>query len=274
MIQMADLRRRRRRDTTTNAMFVAYKVEEAASNAALSKPLILNLREISNLRSLVTNGDDPNQKDFVRTDVLGFCEVSIVPFGLGKAIAPAQTINPPQLAKLTITIDSNGNFFDDESEVLKPRSMVTQGARTNYADRPVLTNLSVDMRARRSGVGSKLVEACERVVSREWGKSEMVLEVEDENKAALSWYQKRGYRVLFSDSTSKRYDVSGLVVKKVKCTRQVLRKAMNTGLPTIGNSGGSTLLPGNNSQNNSPFDSLSEISSTVWKRLTKQRIDG
>lgn len=243
-LQMADLRRRRRRDTNTNAMFVAYKVEEASFNAALSKPLILDLRGVFNLKSLA-GAFDQNNNDYVRTDVLGFCEVTMVPFGLGAA----RPSNPQSLVATSLT-DSNGNYYiegDNSPNGIPPASEAP--ARTNYANRPVLTNLSVDMKARKSGVGSKLVEACERAVSREWGKQEIVLEVEDENALALSWYQKRGYRALFSDESSKRYDVSGLVVKKVRCTRRVMRKSLNSIMPssTDSNSGSAA---------KSPFDSF------------------
>lgn len=254
-IQMADLRRRRGRDTYTNAMYVAYKVEEASSTDALSKPLILNLREVYNLKSLA--GASDQNTDYVRGDVLGFCEVTIVPFGLG-----SRTTSNSQSLVPALT-DSNGNYYEgDNTNGNSPASAAP--VRTNFADRPVLTNLSVDMKARKSGVGSELVEACERTVSREWGKSEIVLEVEDENVAARTWYQKRGYRVLFSDSTSKRYDVSGLVVKKVKCTRQVLRKPLNNRPSPM------TALSSTN-ETKSPFDSFGGINSAL-KRLRENML--
>ena len=136
--------------------------------------------------------------------------------------------------------------------------------RTNIADRPVLTNLSVAINARKSGVGSKLVDACEKTVSREWGKSEIVLEVEEDNVTASSWYQKRGYRVLFSDSISKRYDVGGLVVKKVPCTRQVLRKPLNNRSTTQR----ATVASINDSETSmtSPFNSFGSVGDAL-KRL-------
>ena len=256
-IQMADLRRRRSRNTNTNAMFVAYRVEEATADTALSKPLILNSREVYNLQSLP--GATDQSKDYVRSDVLGFCEVTIVPFGIGAPV----TINPRKSVLVPALVDSNGNFYDDD---MPNNSPVTPPSptRTNIADRPVLTNLSVAINARKSGVGSKLVDACEKTVSREWGKSEIVLEVEEDNVTASSWYQKRGYRVLFSDSISKRYDVGGLVVKKVPCTRQVLRKPLNNRSTTQR----ATVASINDSETSmtSPFDSFGSVGDAL-KRL-------
>lgn len=256
-IQMADLRRRRSRDINTNAMFVAYRVEEASSDSVLSKPLILNLREVYNLKSLP--GATDQTKDYIRSDVLGFCEVTIVPFGIGAPVS----IKPQQSLLVPALLDSNGNFYDDDAPI-NPPALSPSPTRTNIADRPVLTNLSVDLDARKSGVGSKLVEACEKTVSREWGKSEIVLEVEEDNVAASTWYQKRGYRVLFSDAISKRYDVSGFVVKKVRCTRQVLRKPLNNRSTTQM----ATLASLNNNETgmSSPFDNFVGVGDAL-KRL-------
>lgn len=213
MIQMADLRRRRARDTMTNAMFVAYKVEEAPPDAAQSKPLILKVRDVNNLNEIATG----ETTDFVRGEVLGFCEVSMVPFGL---------------APVTMPPLPNGHIYDTAGgDKLNSRRLVPKRMRNTDIPRPVLTNLSVKVEARASGVGSKLLQACERTASVELGRSELCLEVEDDNVAARIWYQKRGYRVLFSDPTSRRYDVSGLFLKKVGCTRQILRKSLNSFSP-------------------------------------------
>ena len=210
LIQTADLKRRRIRDQRTNAMFVAYRVDEASSTDYQSRPLILNMKEVYNLNANIMS----NEKDYVRGEVLGFCEVSTVPFGL----APS-TFNS--------ALDDDDNFFDydQQNDNMNSKRMLPKRMRYSETERPVLTNLSVKLEARRSGVGSKLLDACERA-ARSWGKTEIVLEVEEENVAARKWYQKRGYRVLFSDPTSKRYDVNGLVLKKVRCTRQILRKSL------------------------------------------------
>jgi GNAT superfamily N-acetyltransferase len=216
-IQMADLRRRRSRDVKTNAMFVAYKVEEASSNAYRSQPLILNMRDIHNIHALPAK--DTSMTDYVRTDILGFCEVSMVPFGL-----VPNSIRGPALEKEYHVYDDDGDYDNKKSE----RFVSKRARKADTIARPVLTNLSVKIEARTSGVGTKLLEACERAAASEWGKYEMVLEVEDDNQAARRWYQKRGYRVLFSDPSCRRYDVGGMYLKKVSCTRQVMSKSLNS----------------------------------------------
>jgi ribosomal protein S18 acetylase RimI-like enzyme len=90
--------------------------------------------------------------------------------------------------------------------------------------RPVLTNLAVSSKARQSGIGSQLLEECERHIVRVWDLNEVVLEVEDYNTNAVEFYRKRGYQVLFSDPASRRFDINGLVLRKVSCTREIMRK--------------------------------------------------
>lgn len=92
--------------------------------------------------------------------------------------------------------------------------------------RPILTNLAVSRSARTLGIGGKLLDRCESHVARNWRMGEIVLEVEDYNTQALNFYTKRGYEVLYADPASRRFDVSGLVLRKVRCTRQVLRKVL------------------------------------------------
>jgi ribosomal protein S18 acetylase RimI-like enzyme len=100
--------------------------------------------------------------------------------------------------------------------------------------RPVLTNLAVSSKARKSGIGSQLLEECERHIVRVWNLNEVVLEVEDYNKNALEFYGKRGYQVVFSDPASRRYDVNGLVLRKIRCTREIMRKNLTAQQPQTG----------------------------------------
>jgi ribosomal protein S18 acetylase RimI-like enzyme len=93
-------------------------------------------------------------------------------------------------------------------------------------NRAVLTNLAVSPIARKSGIGSKLLKACEDHVVRKWDMKEIVLEVEDYNGNALEFYSKRGYQIMFSDPASRRFDVGGLFLRKVRCTREILRKPL------------------------------------------------
>jgi ribosomal protein S18 acetylase RimI-like enzyme len=205
-LQAGDLDRRRRRDADTNFMFVARKVERVNTASTVNgdyrnkkaQPLILDNRQIENLRNIGNNnsneeeeangGSDWNDPDYVRGEILGFVEVTQRPYGLG---------------------GSYSNTFPV------------------VANRAVLTNLSVKAEARGMGVGSKLMQCCERAVRDVWNMDEIVLEVEDDNPVAEAFYRKRGYRVVFEDPTSRRYDTSGLFLRQVRCKRKIMRKVLN-----------------------------------------------
>ena len=97
--------------------------------------------------------------------------------------------------------------------------------------RPALTNLSVRTEARGSGVGSELVAACEAAVTSPpplWNLREIVLEVEEDNVRAQQFYQQRGYKGLWTDPASRRYDTTGLWLQQVRCKRLVMRKDLST----------------------------------------------
>jgi ribosomal protein S18 acetylase RimI-like enzyme len=137
----------------------------------------------------------------------------------------------------------------------RPYGMGEEGI---MVERPVLTNLSVCVAARQSGVGSALVTACERVAYSEYCSGggggvnhrrrsinnnindavtdgytknniitvvpEIILEVEDDNWNAIQFYRKRGYVDVCIDPTSRRYDTTGLWLQQVRCKRLVMRK--------------------------------------------------
>jgi GNAT superfamily N-acetyltransferase len=180
-LQTGDLRRRRERYPQTNEMFLAYQVEPASNGAAMTQPLILDLDQVHNFPPYARKS---NNQEYVRGDLLGFCEITQRAYGLGRQI--------------------------DETEMM----------------RPVLTNLAVSRTARKLGIGSQLLDECEGHAARQWKLNEMVLEVEDYNTRALDFYGKRGYNVVFSDPASRRFDVGGLVLRKVRCTRNILRKTL------------------------------------------------
>ena len=196
-LQQNDLRRRRANKPDANFMLVARRVKPADACAVRSTPLILDLSAVHNLEASSSSFDD-----YVRGEVVGFVEVTQKPYGLGR----------------TETFDYAEEHSDDVGEV--PPS--TSGCQT----RPILTNLSVVYEARRSGVGSKLVQRCEEEVIRLWNKHEIVLEVEEDNLQALAFYKKRGYKVLLEDPTSRRYDASGLWLQQKRCKRFIMRKLL------------------------------------------------
>lgn len=192
-LQQADLRRRRNRNPNTNMMFVARRVVPASAESFKKTPLILDLEKVVNLPA------DNGGGDYVRGQVLGFVEVTQRPYGLGES-------------KIG---------FDEESKINLRKSSF-------YDKRPILTNLSVAYDARKSGLGTKLVDICEQEVLRRWYMKEIILEVEDDNENALRFYQKRGYKILFADPASRQYDTSGLWLKQVRCSRQVMYKRLDS----------------------------------------------
>jgi ribosomal protein S18 acetylase RimI-like enzyme len=91
--------------------------------------------------------------------------------------------------------------------------------------RPVISNLAVDARYRRYGIGSSLLRACEDAV-KEWDYDEIVLQVEDDNVNAKAFYEKQGFHILFMDRAARRYDTSGFLLQNVRCTKITLRKVL------------------------------------------------
>ena len=205
-LQTGDLKLRRNKYQGCNEMFLAYEVIPATgSDSWGSKPLIVEPEKIYNMPR-----DSNINDDFVRGRLLGFCEITQRPYGLGKGYG---LDNPGSGGR-----SSQGDdfYYSEEDET-----------NDSGKNRPVLTNLAVSADVRKYGIGSKLVDACERKAAAEWKMNEIVLEVEDYNDTALKFYRKRGYTIVFNDPASRRYDVGGIMLKKVRCTRQILRKSLS-----------------------------------------------
>lgn len=152
---------------------------------------------------------DPNAK-YTTENVLGFVDVTEKNFGLA---------SEDDVSSKLVGFEESTTIANGENAPVRRKS-------ARREQRPVLTNLSVAMEARCSGVGSALVDACENAVMEEWSRKfyEMVLEVEEENIAAQKFYEKRGYIALFADPTSRRYDTSGFVLKNERTTKICYRK--------------------------------------------------
>lgn len=179
-------------------MFVARRVIPMKSpKVALTTPLILDLDRIENLEiDVVTSGGSPiGTIDYVRGEIVGFCEVSERQYGLG-----------------------------DVAGATRGKRKTPNGRPNPY--RPFLTNLSVTNEARNSGIGSKLVEACEAAVE-DWGGVEVILEVEADNDRALAFYEKRGYDTVFSDPTGRRFTTGGFFLSKERCIKVCMRKPLD-----------------------------------------------
>jgi ribosomal protein S18 acetylase RimI-like enzyme len=199
-LQRSDLLNRKCSRKFVNDMFVARRVLPATNKVDLKAPLILDTSTICNV--------DEDVEDYVKGEVIGFCEVTERHFGLG----------PP---------------YDDNA-----REAIKDGVSLM---RPVLTNLAVHPSFRKGGVGSRLLETCEQTVANDWTKCEIILEVEEDNPGALEFYLRRGYSVVFEDPTSRRFSTNGLFVNKEKCTKICMRKGLRVEEKSS-SSLGSTLL--------------------------------
>ena len=169
-----------------------------------SNNIIGDTSQIYNLDQLLkTTQSNGGREVYISGEVIGYCEVTEKNFGLGGKFSNTKTMKSP----------SNKKKKKSVSE--KPR--------------PYLGNLSVVDYARNSGVGSKLVDTCEEVVQSWNGKhTEIVLQVEEDNKAAIQFYKRRGYEFVFADPTCRRYDTSGFILKETRITKYAMRKQFDT----------------------------------------------
>ena len=224
-LQQSDLRIRRKRYPDTNMMFIAREVVPVTDtntyNMVLeSKPLILDLNNVYNLSPEQRRQATAMGQDYVQGEVLGFVEVTLRPYGLATGQQPL----PSQLYE-----DESSTTTTTTTTALHQLQRFNALHNTFNSKRPVLTNLSVKYEARKSGVGSRLMERCESEVMQQsqWSPKEIILEVEDDNLNALSFYEKRGYQELFEDPAGRKFDTSGFLLRQLRCCRKVMRKDLN-----------------------------------------------
>ena len=176
-------------------MFFAREVVPAPAQGA-AKAETVDVRSVYNAEFL-GDGGGASGREYVLGDVLGFVEVAEKVFRIGERYEAA---------------GGGGGAEGWEADV-----------------RPFLSNLSVAERARGSGVGSGLVECCESSIQ-SWPTQykDIVLQVEDDNKLARSFYEKRGYVALFADPACRRFDTSGFLLRKVPTTKVAMRKVLGS----------------------------------------------
>lgn len=144
---------------------------------------------------------------YVRGPLVGFVEVSNIPYNLGRV---------------------------EDLEYAK--------AGMRSPKRPLVSHLAVERRARNSGIGSQLLEACERHVQVQWNAKEIILEVEENDDngsiglesdtvglsgsvAVINYLNRRGYEVLFAEPSSQRYDPeTGGVLEQIQHRKDVMHK--------------------------------------------------
>lgn len=168
-------------------------------------------KRVAEDESRIYNLDEsrPAGGGYVAGEIVGYSEVSEKNFGLG------------------------GNF---ESGGKKRRDGTSGG---EGRPRPYLSNLCVAAPARRSGVGSRLLDACEEAV-RDWdaGHAEMVLQVEEDNPSAIRFYEGRGWEVAFADPACRSYDTSGFFLRERRVTKLAMVKRLDApGTATNGGEG-------------------------------------
>jgi ribosomal protein S18 acetylase RimI-like enzyme len=193
-----------------NEMFVAYQVIRAEPHVAQRKPLLLDLSQVVQQHGAPSSFPvdqiyhDDEDVEYVRGELLGFCEVTERYLGLD----------------MHHHLHHHSMYYQQQQTPMILPSLYTAQVR------PVLTNLAVKPKARQLGIGSALVQACEDAVRQRGRFSELVLEVEADNTAAMNFYQKRGYQILYQDPACRRYNVDGWWLRKVPCTRVVMRKSV------------------------------------------------
>ena len=180
-----------------------YSVEDGVSNNVNGKEadvIIESDCQIFNAEQLSSRGGGESR--LVIGEIIGYCEMMEKKFGLGG--------------------NFEGNDPNDTEEKL----------------RPYLGNLSVAKYARFSGVGSKLLDECEAIVS-EWGAghTEIVLQVEEDNTSAIQFYKRRGWEFVFADPTCRRYDTSGFFLKESRITKYAMIKRLDQRMKAPGQNG-------------------------------------
>jgi ribosomal protein S18 acetylase RimI-like enzyme len=185
-------------------MFLAYQVVEAEEGSSAS-PLISD--DLDRVYNFPTNGIGHDANHNVGDNTLPSSRSS----------NDQEYVRGDLLGFVEITQRSYSLGPDDETDV-----------------RPFLTNLAVSNKARQSGIGSQLMEACERHIVDVWNMKDVALEVDDDNSNALAFYSKRGYQYRFSSSACQRYDASGWFLKKVQCTKEIRLKTLSVGTTTKG----------------------------------------
>ncbi len=215
-VQLAYLRNYQRGDILSRNAFkkdqlvdliVARRVYsiDAATNLNSNAKLIEDSdNQIFNADQL-PSGEDESK--LVAGEMIGYCEIMEKKFGLG------------------------GNFEGNqvsEDEVNEDENEEEEEKEVEEKLRPYLGNLSVVKYARRSGVGSKLMDEGEQVV-REWdaGHTEIVLQVEEDNPSAIKFYKRRGWEFVFADPTCRRYDTSGFFLKESRVTKYAMIKRLD-----------------------------------------------
>ena len=211
-LQLAYLRNYQRGDILSRNTFkkdqlVDLIVARRVYSVDASSPMNANSNEIIDSDNEIFNADclPTGESKLVAGEIIGYCEMMEKKFGLGGKFEGQQPNNDDMK-------DNDDQEDKEEEEKL----------------RPYLGNLSVVKYARRSGVGSRLMDEGEQIV-REWdaGHTEIVLQVEEDNPSAIQFYKRRGWEYVFADPTCRRYDTSGFFLKESRITKYCMIKRLD-----------------------------------------------
>lgn len=196
-MQYSDLRMVKFTPSSMRSMFVA-KAAEPVPAVKYNDDVIHDLSSIYNSEYL-----SGGETDFFKPGkIIGFCQITARQFDL----------EPPSLSTEKKKNSSKRKLY------------------------PILTNLAVEASARKSGVGSQLLSCAEEAVTQQWNPPyrELVLQVEDDNPNAIQFYKRRGFKELFADPNTSRYDTSGVFLRKEQSTKLCMRKELGTSLSAPG----------------------------------------
>lgn len=92
--------------------------------------------------------------------------------------------------------------------------------------RAFAANLAVSQKARRAGIGQRLVERA-AAEAEEWGFDTLYVQVEEDNVNACSFYEALGFSFLLRDPAARRFNAEGLFLR----TESIAKLTLWKGLP-------------------------------------------
>lgn len=88
---------------------------------------------------------------------------------------------------------------------------------------PKISNLVVAEQYRGCGVGKRLVNMS-IAKAKDWGFNQVILEVQEDNTAALNFYISMGFDRLYKDAQGERFEFNGLYFNRLREPKIVMRK--------------------------------------------------
>ncbi|GMH59867.1 hypothetical protein TL16_g02918 [Triparma laevis f. inornata] len=144
-------------------------------------------------------------KDPTTGEVIGFVELRVRNFGI------KETLN-----------DGSLRFNSGVYEYF-PNS--PPSSRLSFTLTPVITNLIVNPKYRKTGLGSKLVKCC-MMKAKSLKFDTVALQVEKSNLRSIEWYEGLGFEKLYEDKSSRRVEVGVFGERSVRTTKVTMSKSI------------------------------------------------